>query len=51
MAGVRRLGISGNDTDTGTLAIDMPEIGLWLDPPPPDSDPDTPRAGVATSTR
>jgi uncharacterized protein (TIGR03032 family) len=51
MAGVRRLGISGNDTDTSTLAIDMPDIGLWLDPPPPDSDPDTPLAGVATPTR
>jgi uncharacterized protein (TIGR03032 family) len=51
MAGVRRLGISGNDTDTSTLAIDMPDIGLWLDPPPPDSDLDTPPAGVATPTR
>jgi uncharacterized protein (TIGR03032 family) len=35
MPGVRRLGISGVDTDTATLAIDMPDIGLWLDPPPP----------------
>nr|WP_249123721.1 MULTISPECIES: TIGR03032 family protein [unclassified Bradyrhizobium] len=37
-AGLRRLGISGLDTDTATLAIDMPEIGLWLDPPPNDDD-------------
>src|SRR6185295_12136181 len=34
MPGTRRLGISGFDTDTATLAIDMPEVGLWLDPPP-----------------
>jgi uncharacterized protein (TIGR03032 family) len=33
MPGVRRLGISGFDTDTSTLAIDMPDVGLWLDPP------------------
>ncbi|WP_407174807.1 TIGR03032 family protein [Bradyrhizobium sp. STM 3562] len=35
--GVRRLGISGYDSDTHKLAIDLPELGLWLDPPPDDS--------------
>jgi uncharacterized protein (TIGR03032 family) len=35
MAGVRRLGIGGYDADTAALAIDMPDEGLWLDPPPP----------------
>jgi uncharacterized protein (TIGR03032 family) len=39
-AGVRRLGISGYDTEAHKLAIDLPEFGLWLDPPPPEaSDP------------
>lgn len=37
-AGVRRLGISGLDTDTATLAVDMPEVGLWLEPPPSKDD-------------
>lgn len=32
MRGVRRLGISGYDTDTYTLAIDLPETGYWLEP-------------------
>jgi uncharacterized protein (TIGR03032 family) len=36
MAGTRRLGISGCDTDTTSLAIDMPDEGLWLDPPMPE---------------
>jgi uncharacterized protein (TIGR03032 family) len=50
MAGVRRLGISGHDTDTSTLAIDMPEIGLWLDPPPEsDSEEDAPSASPAST--
>lgn len=31
--GVRRLGISGYDSDTHKLAIDLPDLGLWLDPP------------------
>jgi uncharacterized protein (TIGR03032 family) len=34
MAGVRRLGISGWDADTTRLAIDMPDLGIWLDPEP-----------------
>ncbi len=34
--GVRHLGISGYDTETHKLAIDLPEFGLWLDPPPPE---------------
>jgi uncharacterized protein (TIGR03032 family) len=54
MAGVRRLGISGIGTDTSTLAIDMPEIGLWLDPPPPDPEVDAapaPRPNRSASTR
>ena len=34
MAGTRRLGISGLDSDMSNLAIDMPDVGLWLDPPP-----------------
>lgn len=34
MAGVRRLGISGCNADTASLAIDMPEESLWLHPPP-----------------
>lgn len=54
MAGVRRLGISGNYTDTATLAIDMPDLGLWLDPPPPDPETDaplTPGAVKPTSSR
>jgi uncharacterized protein (TIGR03032 family) len=38
MPGVSRLGISGYDTDTHTLAIDLPETRFWLDPPPPDED-------------
>jgi uncharacterized protein (TIGR03032 family) len=42
MPGVRRLGISGTDTDTSTLAIDMPEIGLWLDPPLDNTEPEAP---------
>jgi uncharacterized protein (TIGR03032 family) len=41
MPGVNRLGICGWDTDTVTRAIDLPEFGLWLDPPP-DPDPDGP---------
>jgi uncharacterized protein (TIGR03032 family) len=32
MPGVRRLGISGYDTDTYTLAVDLPEAGWWLAP-------------------
>jgi uncharacterized protein (TIGR03032 family) len=52
MPGVRRLGISGIDTDTSTLAIDMPELGLWLDPPPdPEPEPIAPRANASTPTR
>lgn len=47
MAGVRRLGISGTDTDTSTLAIDLPDFGLWLDPPP---EPESPRALRSTPT-
>ncbi|HEY4276105.1 MAG TPA: TIGR03032 family protein [Rhizomicrobium sp.] len=39
MAGVRRLGISGCDADTTRLAIDMPGLGLWLDPEPEDDQP------------
>jgi hypothetical protein len=52
MPGVRRHGISGNDTDTSTLAIDTPEFGLWLDPPS-ESDPeaDAPIAPRATASR
>ncbi len=46
-AGVRRLGISGTDTDTSTLAIDLPDFGLWLDPPP---EPDSSRAPRSTPT-
>jgi uncharacterized protein (TIGR03032 family) len=34
MAGTRVLGICGNDSDTSTLAIDLPDIGFWLDPEP-----------------
>jgi uncharacterized protein (TIGR03032 family) len=42
MPGVRRLGICGWDSDTVTRAIDMPDIGLWLDPSPePDPEPNT----------
>jgi hypothetical protein len=52
MPGVRRLGISGTDTDTSTLAIDMPELGLWLDPPPAsEPEPVAPRADAATPNR
>lgn len=43
-AGVRRLGISGNETDTSTLAIDLPDFGLWLDPPTDDPAEDEPSA-------
>lgn len=51
MAGVRRLGISGTDTDTSTLGIDMPDIGLWLDPPPEsDSEPTAPTAPRANAS-
>jgi hypothetical protein len=50
MPGVRRLGISGNDTNTSTLAIDMPDIGLWLDPPS-DSDADAPLTDSSPSAR
>jgi uncharacterized protein (TIGR03032 family) len=43
-AGVRRLGISGCDTETATLAIDLPEFGLWLEPEPePSEDVSAPR--------
>jgi uncharacterized protein (TIGR03032 family) len=52
MPGVRRLGISGTNTDTATLAIDMPELGLWLDPPPdPEPEPIAPRINASTPTR
>jgi hypothetical protein len=33
MAGVRRLGISGYGSDAQAMAVDMPDVGLWLDPP------------------
>ncbi len=33
---LRHLGISGYDTETHKLAIDLPDFGLWLDPPPPE---------------
>jgi uncharacterized protein (TIGR03032 family) len=47
MPGVRRLGISGYDTDTCTRAIDMPDIGLWLDPSPePDFGINAPASGT-----
>jgi uncharacterized protein (TIGR03032 family) len=39
MAGTRLLGICGYDTDTSRLAIDLPEVGFWLDPEP-EVDPD-----------
>jgi uncharacterized protein (TIGR03032 family) len=48
MPGVRTLGISGSDTDTATLGIDMPDIGLWLDPPP-EPDPETDAPATAPS--
>lgn len=32
MAGVRRLGISGYDSDAQAMAVDMPDVGLWLEP-------------------
>lgn len=50
MAGVRRLGISGTDTDTSTLAIDLPDFGLWLDPPS-DPDPGAPPANASPPGR
>ena len=37
--------------NTAYSGICRVDIGLWLDPPPPDSDPDAPLAGVATPTR
>jgi hypothetical protein len=39
MAGVRRLGISGCEADTTRLAIDIPGLGLWLDPEPEEGQP------------
>jgi uncharacterized protein (TIGR03032 family) len=49
--GIRRLGISGYDTDTHTLAIDLPDIGFWLDPPPePDAERDAPLASRANGS-
>jgi uncharacterized protein (TIGR03032 family) len=38
MPGTRLLGICGYDTDTARLAIDLPDIGFWLDPEPEEVD-------------
>jgi uncharacterized protein (TIGR03032 family) len=51
MPGVRRLGISGYDTDTHSLAIDLPETGWWIEPTPED-EPQTetpPQSGLDAS--
>lgn len=38
MAGTRLLDICGFDTDTAKLAIDLPDIGFWLEPEPEQSE-------------
>jgi uncharacterized protein (TIGR03032 family) len=34
MGGTRLLGICGYDTDTSRLAIDLPDVGFWIEPKP-----------------